>query len=79
MNLNSLLIKDSSGKPSVTMSAFCLGFTVVNLKLMLGGLELWGHKLGNFSGGEYAAALSALGGIYILRRNFGNPNGNEGK
>lgn len=40
MNLNKLLIKDSAGKPSVTMTAFVTGFVVVNAKLLLSGVTL---------------------------------------
>ncbi len=79
MNLNKLLIKDSSGKPSATMTAFVLGFSVVNLKLILSGMEILDYKMAAFTGGEYAAAISALGGVYVLRRNMGNPDGKEEK
>jgi len=76
MNLNKLLINDSSGKPSVTMTAFVTGFMVVNLKLLISGLTIAGYTMAAFTGGEYAAALSALGGVYVMRRNFGNPEKN---
>jgi len=72
-----MLIKDSDGKPSVTMTAFVSGFLVVNLKLLLSGITIAGFKMAAFTGGEYAAALGALGTIYVMRRNFGNPNGKE--
>ena len=77
MNLNKILIKNSGGKPSVTMTAFVLGFVVVNLKLILSGMEIASYKMAAFTGGEYAAAISALGGVYVLRRNIGNPDGKE--
>lgn len=77
MNLNKLLINDSSGKPSVTMTAFVTGFMVVNVKLLISGLTIAGYKMAAFTGGEYAAALSALGGVYVMRRNFGNPEKNS--
>lgn len=77
MNLTKLLLKDSSGKPSTTMTAFVLGFVVVNLKLILSGMEIGGLTLAPFSGGEYAAAVGALGAVYILRRNTGNGNKEE--
>lgn len=72
MSIGGLLIKDSSGKPSVTMTAFVTGFLVVNAKLLLSGITIVGFKMAAFTGGEYAAALSALGAIYVMRRNFGN-------
>lgn len=74
MNLNKLLIKDSAGKPSVTMTAFVTGFVVVNAKLLLSGVTLAGYTMAAFTGGEYAAAVGALGAVYVLRRNTGNEN-----
>lgn len=79
MDMNRILIKDSDGKPSVTMSAFVTGFIVVNAKLLLSGVTIAGFTMTAFTGGEYAAALSALGAIYVMRRNFGNPDGNNNK
>jgi hypothetical protein len=66
------LLKDSSGKPSVTMTAFVLGFLVINLKLILSGMTIYGITLNPFTGGEYAAAIASIGSIYVLRRNFSN-------
>lgn len=77
MAFNKILIKDSSGKPSVTMTAFVTGFIVVNAKLLISGLTIAGYTMAAFDGGDYAAALSALGGIYVMRRNFGNPEKNS--
>lgn len=68
MNFNKFLFKDSKGKPSITATAFILGFAVVNFKLIFSGIELGKFKMELFSGGEYAAALGALGAIYVLRR-----------
>ena len=63
-------IKDSEGNPSITTTAFFLGFLVVNLKLLAAGLEITDKfKFSQFSGVEYGAALAALGGVYILRKN----------
>ena len=67
-----MLIKDSSGKKSVTMTSFVIGFIVVNVKLLLSGATVAGFSMAAFSGTEYAAAIVALGGVYTLRRNFGN-------
>lgn len=68
------LIKDSTGKPSVTHTAFIIGFITATAKLLLSGIEVGGLTLEKFSGGEYASAVAALGAIYVLRRNMGNPN-----
>ena len=74
-----MLIKDSSGKKSVTMTAFVMGFIVCNVKLLVGGMTIGGLTINAFTGGEYAAAIGALGSIYVLRRNFGKPDGSEEK
>ena len=77
MNLNKFLFKDSKGKPSLTATAFIIGFAVVNLKLIFSGFELQNFKMALFSGGEYAAAVGALGAIYVLRRSTDPDNKDE--
>lgn len=62
------LLTDTSGKKSVTMTAFCVGFLVVNFKLLASGMTLGGMGFSPFSGTDYGVALSALGAIYVLRR-----------
>ena len=71
MDLRKLMIKNSDGKRSATMTAFVLGFIVVNLKLILSGVTIGSVTLSPFSGTEYAASLAALGAIYVLRRGQG--------
>lgn len=79
MNLNKLLIKDSDGKPSVTMTAFVTGFIVVNLKLIVSGLTLAGYKMAPFTGVDYSAAIGALGAVYVMRRSGGSKEENSGQ
>ncbi len=71
MDLNKVLLKDSSGVPSVTMTAFVAGFIVVNLKLLVSGMTIAGFTMTAFSGVEYAAAVGALGTVYVMRRGAG--------
>lgn len=71
MEIRDLFIKDSSGEKSVTVTAFILGFAVVNLKLLGSGLTVAGLTLAPFSGTEYAAAIAALGAVYVMRRATG--------
>lgn len=66
--LEKCLLKDSNGHKSTTVTAFVLGFIVVNLKLLVSGLTLAGYEMSAFSGGDYAAAVGALGAIYVMRR-----------
>ncbi|HLD91724.1 MAG TPA: hypothetical protein VI911_12055 [Patescibacteria group bacterium] len=63
------LIKDSKGDPSVTMTAFVLGFIVVCIKLLLSGLTIKGFSFAVFTGVDFSASVCALGGVYVLRRN----------
>lgn len=74
MNFNKLLFKDSKGKPSLTATAFMIGFTIVNLKLIFSGVEFGDFKIAFFSGVEYAAAIGALGAVYVLRRSTDTDN-----
>lgn len=71
--MNKFLLKDSSGNKSLTATVFVLGFLVVNLKLVFSGMTLMGVTLANFGGGDYAAAVGALGAIYVMRRSTGEP------
>lgn len=68
MDLRKFLFKDSRGNKSTTMTAFVVGFVIVNLKLIFSGVTVGGLTLAAFSGSEYAAAVAALGAIYVLRR-----------
>lgn len=68
MNINKILIKDSSGEPSVTMTAFVVGFVTVNLKLLISGLTIGSYTMSTFTGVDYSAAVAALGAIYVMRR-----------
>jgi hypothetical protein len=73
-----LLLTDTSGKKSATLTSFVVGFLVVNAKLILSGVTIGDFTITPFSGGEYAAALTALGGIYVLRRST-DPKKEENK
>lgn len=66
--MNRFLVKDSTGKKSLTCTVFLFGSLICTLKLLISGLEIGGLKMAEFSGGEFAAAIGALGGIYVLRR-----------
>ena len=66
-----MLLKDTNGNKSITMTAFVTGFVVVNLKLIFSGMTLWGVVLAPFTGSEYGIAIAALGAIYVLRRKTG--------
>lgn len=79
MKLESFLLKDpATGGPSTTRSVFFYGCAICLLKLLLSGVSVYGFGLGVFSGGDFALALGALGGIYALDKTVtkGKSNGN---
>lgn len=66
------LLKDTSGNKSTTLTVFVIGFITVNIKLLISGLTIGDYTMSTFTGVDYAAALSALGGIYVMRRSASN-------
>lgn len=68
--MRKLYLKDSNGKPSITTTAFFIGFIVICVKLILSGIEVRpGIKFSDFTGVDFGAALASLGGVYVLRNN----------
>lgn len=58
-----------TSKPSVTLSAFVIGFLVCTGKLLLSGIKTDLITFEQFSGADYGMAVGALGAIYTLRKN----------
>lgn len=77
--LNRFLFTDTSGSKSATLTIFIWGAVLVNLKLFFSGMTVGGLVLAPFSGVEYAAAMGALGAIYVLRRSTDPNNQKEVK
>lgn len=69
--LDKLVIKDvKTGKPSYTLTVFLLGSLLINLKLLLSGMQFTEtFKFEIFSGIDYAAAMGSIGMVYTLRKN----------
>ncbi len=64
-----IFLKNKNGEPSVTLTAFVLGFVVVCAKLIFSGMQITDNfKLDQFSGVEFGAAIAALGGVYTLQK-----------
>jgi len=62
-------IKDpKTGESSVTLTMFVIGFIIATIKLLLSGILIGDVHLQPFTGGEFAAAVTALGAIYALRK-----------
>ena len=66
------LFKNADGSPSITATAFTVGFMICSFKPLISGVVIKGITLGAFSGGDFAVAIAALGGVYVLRRNINN-------
>lgn len=62
-----------NGKPSITRTAFGIGFVVCLLKLAFSGLGVGSITIAPFTGGDFALAVGALGAIYSLDKKV---NGN---
>jgi len=65
-------IKDSRGEQSLTATLFIIGATITLIKFALGGIAIGPVIIPVLSGMEFSAALTALGGIYVLRRSIKN-------
>lgn len=73
-----MFLKDpKTNEPSVTLTLLVTGFIVCTLKLLFSGMEIGNIKLSVFGGGDYAAAVGALGALYWARRT--TSNGSDGK
>jgi hypothetical protein len=68
MNINSFLLENDNGKPSITMTVFVITVLVCCVKLLLSGMNLGCLSFAIFTGVDFAAAISAAGLIYKLRR-----------
>lgn len=64
-----MYLKDpKNGLPSVTLTAFALGFAVALTKLLISGMQIGTYQMSPFSGVDFAAVVSSLGGLYWARR-----------
>lgn len=76
MDINNLLLKDpNTNSPSTARSVFFYGCAICLIKLLLSGISVYGFNLGVFSGGDFALAIGALGGIYSLDKAVSKKDG----
>lgn len=79
-----LIIKNvKTGKPSYTLTMVLIGFFVINVKLLLSGVQITEKiKFDIFSGTDYAASLAAISGLHIFNkkvvRDTTTPTSSEG-
>ena len=57
-----------SEKQSVTMTLLIIGFIIVMIRFALSNVVIFGYTVPYTSGGDCALVISALGGLYGLRR-----------
>ena len=57
-----------SKEKSVTLTAFVVGFAAASGKLLISGITIGGLVMSPFTGVDFAAAVGALGAIYVMRR-----------
>lgn len=74
-----MYLPDSDGKPSITATAFIVGFLVCTTKLLISGITVLGFSMSAFSGSDYATAVGALGAVYVLRRHSSITQGGDDK
>jgi hypothetical protein len=67
-------VKDpKNGEPSVTLTAFMLGFCIASFKLMMSGIAIMDKvTFSQFTGGDFAAVVGALGALSWARRKEGD-------
>lgn len=66
--MNIWLTDPKTKDPSVTLTLLVTGFGVCMAKLLLSGLAIGSLQLAAFGGGDFAAAVGALGALYAARR-----------
>ena len=65
----SLWLRDpKSKKKSATLTLLVVGFITILGKLLLSDVTIHGVHFNYFSGGDFALAIGALGGLYVGRR-----------
>jgi len=75
-----LLNNEKTKRPSYITTMVVFGFFIINLKLLLSGVNILDKfTMSDFSGIDYSAALSALGGIHLFNKKINNKNTIETK
>lgn len=72
-----LMLKDENNNPSTSRSIFWYGCLICLVKLTLSKVIIGNYHLPEFTGGDFAASLGALGGIRALDKHITN-SGKEG-
>lgn len=63
-----------TGKPSYTTTMVVVGFFIINLKLLVSGIEITDKiKFDTFTGVDYAAAIAAIGAMHIGNKKLNGP------
>lgn len=71
--LSKLIIKNvKTHKPSYIVTAFIVGFLIINIKLLFSGIQIFGTKMSDVSITDWATGLAALSAMYISNKHVGN-------
>ena len=62
------MLKNSDGNKSLTTTLLIVGAIVMNAKLILSQVTLWGMTFEHFTASDYGIGLTALSGLYLGRR-----------
>ncbi len=65
--MSKLMLKDSRGKESTTLSFVVIAFLVVVIKFLFAGLSVFGSEVPAMSGYEFALAIGAVLSIWQYR------------
>jgi hypothetical protein len=67
-----LMVKDKDGNPSLSATIFLYGSLICGIKLLLSGVNFHSLFFPVFNGGDFAVAISALGGVHGLNKHVDN-------
>ncbi len=77
--INYFLIKNpKTNRKSISMTLVVIGFSVINLKLLVSGITVIDRvTMSEFSGVDYAAALTAISALWLGNKHINNSSGKK--
>lgn len=68
------MLKNKAGRPSYSTTMVVAGFAVINIKLLLSGIEIVDKiKMSDFSGTDYAMAFTAIAALHVGNKKLNGP------
>jgi hypothetical protein len=72
--INLFILKNKAGEPSYSRTMVFFGFLVINIKLLLSGININNKfKMSDFSGTEYGIALAAISALHVGNKKLNGP------